>query len=531
VHADPPLRRPATTSAPDDPESRAAVWWPLLIALVPFAVLAAIHWSWTPPPGYGDHAQYLAHARALIEGRSYTDIGYIYHPAAPMLGPRAYPPGLPLTLAPIVAAFGVDSVWNHVLMIVSVVLIAVFAYRRLLGVMAPWQAALAVGLATLAIEVRFGTIVPLSDPGFCALLWALIWVVDRTTRWTWPRIALVTALGLAAMSYRIPGVVVVPALALYALAGWRSGRRRALIPVALWGLLGLAALASGAVDIPFRAYLIPQPGEIADRFTSMARVYRAALFDLQLYPFGDARLNKAYHALATLLTLGGTAALLWRHRRSMLSATVLMYVAMLLASPVSDGRYLWPLYPAIAAGLVLGATAAARLVLRPITRTPRHAAAVAFALGAVMLLAAWREGRVPAPPPSLEVRPDARAMFAWLREQHARQPMRIMFYNPRVLALETRIPTMGAIAGPPAAQLGAIREREISHIIWQLVETETCRARLLNALPRVYPDRFASEFENATFRVYRVLDAEPPVNETHELTRITPEICQSLPPG
>lgn len=531
MHAEPPLRRPATTSVPDVPESRAAAWWPLVIALLPFAALAAIHWTWTPPPGYGDHAQYLAHALALIEGRSYTDIGYIYHPAAPMLGPRAYPPGLPLTLAPIVALFGTDSAWNHVLMIVSVVLFAVFAYRRFLSVMAPWQAALAVGLAATAIETRYGTVVPLSDPGFCALLWALIWVVDRTTRWTWPRVALVTALGLATISYRIPGVVVVPALALYAVAGWHRGRRRALLPVVIWGVLGLGALAAGVVDVPFRAYLIPQAGEIADRFTSMARVYRAALFDLQLYPFAAAPLNKLYHAGATLLTLGGIAALLWRQRRSMLAAAFVMYVLMLLASPVSDGRYLWPLYPALAAGLVLGATAAARVVVRRFTPAPRHALPVALALGTVVLLATWRESRVPPPPPSLESRPEARAMFSWLRQRHAQQPMRIMFYNPRVLALETRIPTMGAIAGPPATQLGIIREREISHIVWQLVETETCRARLLNALPRTYPERFVKEFENETFRVYRVIDMQPPLNETHELTVITPEICRSLPPG
>ena len=47
----------------------------------------------------GDYAQYILHARALAEGRSYTDTEYMYSTYEPYLGPRAYPPGLPLLLA------------------------------------------------------------------------------------------------------------------------------------------------------------------------------------------------------------------------------------------------------------------------------------------------------------------------------------------------------------------------------------------------------------------------------------------------
>ncbi|MGH7694779.1 MAG: hypothetical protein ACRENH_07350, partial [Gemmatimonadaceae bacterium] len=247
--------------------------------LLPFALLAARHWSWDPPIGSGDYAQYLAHARAFVEGRPYTDIGYIYHPAAPMLGPRAYPPGLPLTLAPIVALFGVDSPMTQVLMIVSIVAFAYLAFCRLEMAIAPWQAALAVGFTALGVESRFGSVVPLSDPGFCALLWGLVLAVDTTSRWTWQRIALVTALGFAAMAYRVPGVAVVPALTLYALVTWRQHGGRALIPVALWAVAGVAVLLSGAFDVPFRGYLFPRFGEIGDRITSMALAYRASVFD------------------------------------------------------------------------------------------------------------------------------------------------------------------------------------------------------------------------------------------------------------
>ena len=497
--------------------------------MLPFAVLAAHHWNWGAPPGFGDHAQYLAHARAIIDGRAYSDIGYIYHPAAPMLGPRAYPPGLPLTLAPIVALFGVDSPMNQVLMIVSIVAFAYLAYRRLEKAIAPWQAALAAGFTALALESRFGSVVPLSDPGFCALLWGLVLAVDTTERWTWRRIALVTALGFAAMAYRVPAVAVVPALTLYALITWRQHGGRALIPVALWAVAGVAVLLSGAFDLPFRSYLLPRFGEMGDRVTSMARVYKASVFDLELYAFPREQLNDAYHLIASLLLVTGGAALLWRYRRSMMTTTVVSYIAILFVSPVSDGRYLWPMYPVLAAGIVVGATTVSRIFSRYVRWYPRSAMPVAIALGIVMLGSLRQELGVSAPL-SLDRLPDAKLLFTWMRERNDKQRMRAMFVNPRVLTIETGVASMGALALRPHLQLHALREREISHIVWQNSETNNCRARLLNSLPRIYPRHFALEYQNATFRVYRFLpETGTAADELAASFHVTPEACRQLP--
>lgn len=497
--------------------------------MLPFAGLVAHHWNWGAPPGFGDHAQYLAHARAIVDGRAYTDIGYIYHPAAPMLGPRAYPPGLPLTLAPIVAIFGVDSLMNQMLMILSIVAFAYLAFRRLEKATAPWQAAFAVGLTALSLESRFGSVVPLSDPGFCALLWGLVLAVDTTVRWNWQRIALVTALGFAAMAYRVLGVAVVPALTLYALSTWRQHGGRALIPVALWAVTGIAVLLSGAVDVPFREYLLPRFDEIGDRITSMARVYKTSVFDLELYAFPREKLNDAYHAIASLLLVAGTGALLWRDRRTMMTTTVVAYVAILFVSPVSDGRYLWPMYPVLAAGLVLGAATVSRSIARYVRWYPRPPVPVAIALALVMLSSLRAELAVSAPL-SLDRLPDAGQLFSWMRDRNAKQPMRAMFVNPRVLTIETGVAAMGALALRPHMQLHALREREISHIVWQDAETNNCRARLLNSLPRIYPSHFALEYQNATFRVYRLLPTSATVaDELAASFEVTPEVCRQLP--
>ena len=66
--------------APEGSARAASVLW-VVPLLIPFLVLAALHWDWLPGATYGDHAQYLAHARAIVEGRPYGDIGYIYQPA------------------------------------------------------------------------------------------------------------------------------------------------------------------------------------------------------------------------------------------------------------------------------------------------------------------------------------------------------------------------------------------------------------------------------------------------------------------
>ena len=66
----------------------------MLAALIPFAAVNSARWSDPPSAVEGDYAHYLLHAKALAEGRSYSDIGYIYTPLN-LVGPRLQPPGWP----------------------------------------------------------------------------------------------------------------------------------------------------------------------------------------------------------------------------------------------------------------------------------------------------------------------------------------------------------------------------------------------------------------------------------------------------
>ena len=61
----------------------------LLAALIPFAAVVGARWNEPPSAVEGDYAQYLLHAKAIAEGRPYSDIGYIYSQHEPGGAPTA----------------------------------------------------------------------------------------------------------------------------------------------------------------------------------------------------------------------------------------------------------------------------------------------------------------------------------------------------------------------------------------------------------------------------------------------------------
>jgi 4-amino-4-deoxy-L-arabinose transferase-like glycosyltransferase len=55
-----------------------------------------------------DFTMYINHARNIAEGKPYGATGYIYNPDYPGIGPKTYPPGFPLLLAPVYKIFGLN---------------------------------------------------------------------------------------------------------------------------------------------------------------------------------------------------------------------------------------------------------------------------------------------------------------------------------------------------------------------------------------------------------------------------------------
>ncbi len=91
---------------------RYPTWFACFVQLLPLAALVGVGLFYIATlrsghPWGDDFAQYIIHGRNLVEGRPYGDIGILQNPAV-VLGPNAYPPLLPLLLAPLYAVFGLN---------------------------------------------------------------------------------------------------------------------------------------------------------------------------------------------------------------------------------------------------------------------------------------------------------------------------------------------------------------------------------------------------------------------------------------
>jgi hypothetical protein len=483
---------------------------PLSTALLPFAVLALLHWGTLPGVLAGDYAQYLLHAQAIVDGKTYGDIGYIFSPLRPFVGPRVQPPGFPLTLAPIVAADGVHSPLIPLVTLASAVLFLYFAFRYLSERHSPWAAAAAIAMTGVALEGGYATSSILSDLGFCALVWALILIVDREGPWGARRVAAVTVLGLAAMLYRVAGIALIPALMLWGALHRREQGIRPLIPPAIWLLLAtvIAVIERASIVLPagLRSLSI---GRLEHVVYGNLRLYRIGLFEGLLYPFPVNRLNDLYHLVAPCVIAVGVFALLKQRWRSFAVVVALVYCCMLLLSPVSDSRYTWPLLPLLGLGLFLGVTRVLQLLRPAIAEVSIHRVAFAAVIAPIVLMASWQLARRPEPP-SLLGRADVHDLFSFVQDSLRPRGARVLFMNPRVLTLETGVPAMSTFWAPtPERTIAELERARITHVISGDLGVHPRQQRALDSAIVQYRSRFSPVRRNTGFTIYR-FDATAP---------------------
>ena len=99
------------------------------VAIAVVVAFAVRHWRGGPLAESDDYAQYFMHAQALLDGRAYWNTGYIYNARADWVGPLNYPPGLPLTVLPLLAVFRWTSPVFELLMLGFVAALGLVTYR------------------------------------------------------------------------------------------------------------------------------------------------------------------------------------------------------------------------------------------------------------------------------------------------------------------------------------------------------------------------------------------------------------------
>jgi hypothetical protein len=477
-----------------------------LVGALPFLILAAWHWRYGPLVQFGDWAQYMLHADAIRHGRSYADIGYIFTNRNPFLGPPVQPPGLPAALVPLlIATQGArESGTYKLFMVLCAVafLVAVAVYLTRFGNRP--LAIIAVLVTGLWLEAGFATNVVQPDLAFSALIWTLFCFADVGRQWSWGRVGGITLLGLAAISFRLAALPLLPAGALFAAMHRRQLGVRPFVPVLVWCLCGVVALTLSAGALTF-ARLVPRdPSLLMGVIAESATIYPFAALDLFLYPFPWNRANDAYHLAVAALAVVGAFIWLPRVRSGFSVVFGAFYVAMLLVLPMQDGRYLMPLAPLAPffAGLGIATTAkwVARLTKHDLTPSGAFRVSVAVMVTGVALALGRELTR--ARPQVLMEAPGTRALFARLRAARDSGTVRAVFVNPRVLTWETGVPAMGFFRASADTTLAEFRARRITHIVIGDLQSDTIRAASVRSAVYARPEAFRRLYTEGAFTVF-----------------------------
>ena len=474
--------------------------WLLLAALLPFATVVIARWAQPPSALDGDYAQYLLHAKAIAEARPYSDIGYIYT-RMNLVGPAVQPPGWPLVLAPFVAVFGTHSPVFKLLMTLLVAAFAVTAgvcLARRFGAVAGIAGA---AIVPLALETQYATGSALSDPLFCLIVWLALLVADVEEPPTWRRGIVLALLSAAAISVRVAGVALPPAIMLHGIVRWRKDGLKVVAPVATLGVAGLIVGLFVIDSIPFLDRFFNALSSPSNLFRMFIRPYTQAIATSALYPLWSNFANDVYHGLLAIPLLIGAVLFVRRHATSAIMSFLVLYLGLLLVSPVREPRYAWALYPIVAAWIATGLAWLGERIT-PARLKPTVPAMVLTFVALVSTGAAIQLIRAPERP-SLLGDPNTVSLFEWLGAASDTSEVRVVFTNPRVLTLETGIPAMGIPSGVDSAVVAEFARGRITHVVVPRVNITRQSERNLGRLVDERPAQFPTVFTNPSHDVHR----------------------------
>ncbi|MFH1404294.1 MAG: glycosyltransferase family 39 protein [Candidatus Altiarchaeota archaeon] len=409
-------------------------------------VVAFIHYA-TIVPGHdwgGDFSMYVHHAKNIVEGKGYSDTGYIFNPKT-TIGPQNYPPGFPLILAPVYAVYGLDFMAFKAVITLFLLGLAVVFY---LGFMRELSARyLVVVILVFSISpfmVKFKNNV-LSDIPFTFFVYLSLYVINRNhggdVRWWCPLLA------GALMGYcyliRPIGAVLPVALFAYDLIVFRRVSGFTLKSVCVFALFFVVNSAYfGDVYYYYK-------------FIGERNLYDSlVVYSQRLMKIGESSVQVV--GIHSLIILAGYLAKV-RRKITVYEVFAPLYVIPLLMVTYAEIRLLIPLAPL----LVFYAYYPAYWMESSTSRSGhvRLAGKVFFALLTIMIIFSYKNqmSRMDFGPvrngPTSEV---AGEMFDFIRENPSDGPY--IFYKPRVMALFT-------------GKKASARHRD-----WPVKEWEYCRS-------------------------------------------------------
>ena len=490
----------------DEQHGKRSLITTVIVGAVPFLLLAAWHWPHGPRADFGDYAQYLLHAEAILKGRPYGDIGYIFTTWAPFIGPPVQPPGLPGALVPLLA---VTDGARESGVYKGFMILCVFAFLATAGAYLSRFASSLFVVATLFVvglwvETGFATTALQPDAMFAALVWGMFLIIDRPGEWTWRQVILISTLGLAALAFRLAALPLLPAVALYALVSRRKVGPLAFAPTLVWCVCGAIAVALHPTLVTYARYLPRNPMLLLGAFVENVRLYPRIVLNLFLFPLPWNLGNDAYHLLISVFAVVGALVWLPRLRHSFLLVFTGLYLGMLFVMPIRNERYLMPLAPMAVffsiAGVATAITWVARLTRRPLPdlAAARAAAGIAAVVAAVTLVRQISGPR----PAALTDAPGAKEVFERLGAAHDSGTVRAVFINPRVLTWHTGVPAMGFFTAPADSTIAEFRAKRITHVVLGDFDLDPGRSRSISAAVASHSRAFHRLYTAGVFTVY-----------------------------
>jgi 4-amino-4-deoxy-L-arabinose transferase-like glycosyltransferase len=463
-----------------------------------------------------DFSMYIHHAENIVHGIPYEATGYIYNPHNPSVGPRIYPPGFPLLLAPVVKLFGRD-LWimkvELVLTFVGSLLLVFVLFRSILPSGYLHALVLVMGLNPFFWSFKDHI---LSDLPFLLFVLLSLYLflrgdasdISLRRRATYAAVAGLAA--YAAYATRVLGIVVVPSLVVHDLIRHRRVTVRAWLAGAVFVALAAAQYLLWLRDSSYADQLAVVPGIIAANVISYLR-FLSDVWDNGYSEIG----RKAVFLVLTGLAAWGYVRVL-RSRAVLLAVFPVLYLVPIVLWPAVQGtRFLIPILPFYLGCCLLGIQSVDNALEKYWGKT--HACL----LVSVALIAAIYVSRYSTLPPG-RLSPgiaDAHSvqLFDFVRAATAPSDV-FVFSKPRALALFTgRSASAPFTPTDPCALWQYMREIDASYLITGPGAEDSVVAYLRRFVEKFQPNLHLV-LRNQDLSVYRIARHacdEPPSTRQH----------------
>jgi 4-amino-4-deoxy-L-arabinose transferase-like glycosyltransferase len=478
--------------------------------IIIFFVIALVYLTTMyPDQGWGDDfAQYIHQAMNIVQGKSMQETGYIYSRYTPQLGPRVYPPGFPLLLAPVYALFGLDirAFQIEIVLMQLVSLLVIYRlYRR--DTTHPTALILLIMMGLSPYFVSFKRDIMSDVPFMLFCVGFLLWVDVAYTQQRFTPASTLVAVLLAFACYlvRTIGLVALAALLLSDVIRFRRPTRFAVSIIG--GTFVLILVSRWVFGGGEESYL--------DQFANYTP--QIIIQNIDHYLIKSIR---GFWAGPSITYAQLTVPILWlvaiplviygfmrRARRSSLLIELffVFYLATILIWPsVQELRFLYPILPLFLLYVGIGFEGVFEQVRRRANFRVARGIAIIAAL-AILSIYAVRTGDVIASEGFLTEGPytqPAQGLFEYIRQATSDNAI-FVFYKPRALSLYTNraastFPYTASTfeAADYLSELGAD---------YAIVKNDESRPNnVLASFIDARPAAFELVFSNQDFRVYRI---------------------------